>query len=687
RLLQPGDSHAGNAAVLSYGMWVRQFGGDSTVIGRTVRIDDAPVTVVGVVGPSFAQPDALVGEAAVDLWRPLDPVAEYMTKRDYWMFNIAGRVRRGATITQVQHEAARVAEERVKAFPDRYVEAGRMIPLPVRTLREATTGSVERPLSLLLGAVGILLLVACANVTHLVLARGVGRTREMMVRRALGAPTRALVGQLLVESVMLGAVGSLLGALIAYGCVRAFLALTPAGLPRASTIAVDVPVLLFAAGAGVLTAMIFGLVPALRLARDGADNGMLRESGRTLTGTRGAHRLRRALIVGEVAVSLVLVTQAGGLLRSFIQMSHEDLGFRTSGVLEIPLSVAVSDEANGDSTNTPAVQWNRRMEAIRTSLAHTRGVQSVTYGMTMPLQWVGGKHCCWSTRPIFAGRDAQGRSIATHPVSDGFFELFAMRFVAGEGWTRATARGVPHPAVINEQLAVQVFGSAEAALGGVFALGKTNFRIAGVVQNTRYYGADQPYATAVYIPADAIPFAPDDATLAVRTDRTDGGLPADLRTAIWREEPSIPVPAITKLADLAHQDSAHRGFEAMLFGTFSVVALLLVAGGLAGTLLYMVSLQRRNFGIRLALGAPQSLLERGVLMSGVGLAAAGALIGTIGAWFAGRLIESQLYGVGARDTQTLGAAVGVMLLVALLASWIPARRASRINPIESLRAE
>src|SRR5687768_13029870 len=264
---------------------MRVFGGDPGVVGRTIRINDAPITVVGVLDTTFALPEALVGEA-VDIWRPLDPAAEYMTKRDYWMFNVAGRLRAAATVEQAQQEAARVASERARAFPQRYTEGGRVIDLRVRTLRDATIGNVDQPLRILLGAVSLLLLVACANVTHLVLARGVGRRREMAVRRALGARTRSLVAQLLIESCMLGAAGAVLGAGIAYAGVRAFLALTPAGLPRAATIAVDARVLLFAAGVGMLTSIVFGLMPAARLARRGSGDP-LRDSGRTLTGSRG----------------------------------------------------------------------------------------------------------------------------------------------------------------------------------------------------------------------------------------------------------------------------------------------------------------------------------------------------------------------------------------------------------------
>jgi predicted permease len=685
RLLQPADSQVANTAVLSHGTWSRVFGGDTSVVGRTIRLDDAPTLVVGVVDPTFALPETMVG-ATVDVWRPVDPTAPYMRQRDYWMFRVAGRLGADRAVAQAQQEADRIADQRAQAFPGRYTENGRVLQLPVRTLRDATIGQVDQPLQALLGAVSLLLLVACANVTHLFLARGVGRSREMALRRALGARTRSLLAQLLVESGMLGAAGAILGASIAFAGVRAFLALAPGGLPRATTIAVDARVLLFAAGVGMLTAVVFGLVPALRLARR-TSGDPLRDVGRTLTGSRASHRLRGALVVGEVAVSLVLVAQAGWLVRSFIRMSQADLGFRTSGIVEIPLSTATPTGADGSAQGASAAEWYRRMEAIRESLARTRGVQGVTFGLTMPLEWVGGGKCCWSARPSFAGRELPRQSSVTHPVSDDYFEIFAIRFAAGEPWSREAATGAPYPAVINEELATQVFGDATAARGATFALDRTQFRVVGVARNTRHYGVDQPYETTVYIPASAMPFAPDNVTMAVRTDRTDGALGTDLRAAIWGAEPGLPVPTITTVDELARRDSAHRRFDAVLFGTFSVVALLLVAGGLAGTLLYMVSVQRRSLGIRVALGATPRDLARGVLASGGGLAAIGVIIGTIGAWFAGRLIEARLYGVDARDARTLGVAVSVLMLVALVSSWVPARRAAATDPMESLRAE
>ncbi|HSA55356.1 MAG TPA: ADOP family duplicated permease [Gemmatimonadaceae bacterium] len=684
RLLQPADSRGAATAVLSYGMWVRVFGGDTSVVGRTIRINDAPMTVVGVVDGRFALPEALVG-TSVDVWSPPDPSEDYMTNRDYWMFRVAGRLREAATIEQARQEAKGVASARAREFPTKYTNSRGIIELPVRTFDEMTTGGVERPLKVFLGAVTLLLLVAGANVTHLILARGVARVREMALRRALGARTRSLIAQLLVESGLLGVTGGLVGVAIAYVGVRAFLILAPAGLPRAATIGVDARVLLFAAGVGLITAIVFGLVPALPLAR--GSGGPLRESGRSVTSGRSAQRLRNALVVGEVALSLVLVVQAGWLLRSFIRMQHEELGFRTTGIVTMPMSIPVARRAGAGSDAPDPAVWYQRVDAVRESLARTPGVQGVTFGLTMPLEWVGGVQCCWSTRPDFPGRDSPERPSATHHVTEDFFAIFAIRMLAGEAWSHSATMESPAPAVVSAQLARQVFGDAAAAVGGAFTLDQKQYRIVGVAADTRHYGADQPYGTAIYIPMNTIPLVPANVTIAVRTDRTDDALAADLRAAVWQVEPSVPVPTIRSIAEAARRDTAHRQFDAMLFGTFSVIALLLVAGGLAGTLLYMVSQQRRSLGIRLALGATPRALERSVLTSGIALAAAGVLLGALGAWFSGKLIEARLFGAEARDMQTLAIAVSVLMVVALAASWIPARRAALTNPMESLRSD
>jgi predicted permease len=505
----------------------------------------------------------------------------------------------------------------------------------------------------------------------------VTRVREMAVRRALGASTKTLIAQLFTESMLLGIAGSIVGIALAIGGVRAFLVMMPRGLPRAGTIGVDLRVFLFAAAVGLATAVVFGLLPALRFARSRIADPM-RTSSRSVTGGRASHMVRSGIIVTEVALSLVLVAQAGWLLRSFIRINAQELGFNSAGVITMPMSVAGIDSA---------AVWNVRMEAVRQSVAQVSGVRDVAFGLTMPLEFTGGSRCCWSQRPMFAGKERPQQSTAYHPVTDNYFRMLGIHIVAGQDWTEVRARAVPGPVVINEALAKAMFGTTNAAIGAVLTISNKPYEVVGVAANNRHYGADQPYGTALYLPVADIPFSPGRVMIAVKTHRTDDKLAAELRAAIWRTEPNLPVPTIRALDDWASAATARRRFDSLLFGTFSVIALLLVAGGLAGTLWYSVNLQRRSLGIRLALGATPRRLERGVLTNGVGMAAIGAVLGGVGAWFAGKLIESRLFGVDARDTRTLALSIGVLMLMALISSWVPARRAAVTNPMESLRTE
>ena len=677
RLLRSDDYRSGQSVVLSHGAWQRVFGGDRGVLGRTIQINGSPLVVVGVLNSDFVPPDGLV-DPAVDLWRPLDPAGGYMTSRNYWILSVVGRLKPNATIADATREAARIAEERAKTYPDVYLDDGKASELPVVTLQEQTTGRARQGLTLLFAAVTLLLLVSCANVTHLVLARGVTRIREMAVRRAIGANTRALVAQLLVESVLLGLAGAFVGAVIAYAGVSAFLSMMPDGLPRVAAVRVDARVLLFAGAIGIATAAVFGLLPALRFTR-GKLADPLRSASRSVTGGRTAQAMRNAIVVGEVALSLVLVAQAGWLLRSFIRLNNEELGFRTEGVVTMPLSVTGIKDPK---------EWLVRMEAMRASLLSVPGVRQAAYGLTMPLQWTGGNRCCWGGRPNFPGKEKLDRSSAFHPVSDDYFALLEHRLVAGELWTPARALAKPVPAVINETLAKHYFGTASAALGQSFTSGDNEpFEVIGVTADNHHYGADLDPGTAVYLPASAIPFASGNVHMAVLTTRNDASLHSALRAAIWRAEPKLPVPTIRTMEEWASESTAQRRFDSALFLVFGAITLLLLAGGLAGTLFYMVSLQRRDLGIRLALGETARGLERVVLTRGVGMAAIGTLLGAGAAWTSGRFIESRLYGVDARDLRTLGFSVAVLMTIALLSSWVPARRAARTNPMESLRAE
>jgi putative ABC transport system permease protein len=676
RLFIAEDYRALDGVVLSHGAWRRIFGGDAGVVGRTIRIDGEPRVVLGVLDPSFVPPETLL-DPSTEVWRPLDLPKLVANGRSHHTLSVAGRLRAGATLADAQRDADRLAEERAQAFPDQYLsQRGEVRPLPLETLQEATVGRVRRGLGLLFGAVGLLLLVACANVTHLVLARGVARVREMSVRRALGAGTGAVAGQLLVESLLLGAGGAVVGGGLAAGAVGVFRIVNPGGLPRVDAIAVDARVLAFAALVGMATAVVFGLVPALRLT-GGSVAGVLRDTGRTVTASRRAQRLRNGIVVVEVALSLVLVAQAGWLMRSFIRLHQQPLGFRTERVATLPLTPTGIETVE---------EWLVRMEAIRASLAATPGVERATYGLGMPLQYTGGGRCCWHTSVAFDGA-AEKEDAVIHPVDTDYFDVFALGIAAGRTWRRAEAGAAVRPALVSEPLAVAVHGSAADAVGRTLVLDGRTFQIIGVVADHRHFGPDQEHGAAVFVPIESVHFKPYDVHLAVLTAANSPDLYDRLRAAVWRVEPDLPVPVIRPMAEWAGAAVARSRFQSALVAAFAGVALLLVAAGLAGTLLYSVSLQRRDLGIRLALGATAGRLERRFLGRGLSLAALGAVIGAAGAWATGRLIESRLFGVDARDARTLALATAVLLFSALMSSWLPARRAARTDPLESLRVE
>lgn len=682
RLLIPEDWQARDAVVISEGLWQRAFGGDEDVVGRTITLDGEQHVIVGVADPSFEPPEALTF-AGIDVWRPVDWTDSRFESSGFHVLAVVGRLRPDASIAAAESEIEGLVARLAEAYPDGYRNRdGELRSFPLVPLQEATVGArVGQGLALLLGAVTLLLLVACTNVAHLFMARGISRIREMAVRRALGARTGSLAGQLLTESLLVGLAGAAVGVVLAYGGLAAFLALSPESIPRASAIRIDLRVLAFAVAIAAVTSLVFGMLPALRLIGRDVSNA-LHGTSRGNSETRRDRRLGGALVVAEVALSLVLVVQAGSLLRGFVRLNTAELGFRTEGVYTLPIEV--------HDLETPA-DWSRRMELVRTSLAGVPGVRMATYGMTMPLEWTGGARCCWGGAPVFPGADAEPRDAMMHVVDTDYFPLLDLSFTAGRPWTRAEASTTPAPAIVSEGLAVRVLGSAERAIGRTVRTSPDEdareFRVVGVVAENRHYGPDQEHGEAMYMPAPTIPFPLERAHFAVLVDGPSEGLATRLREAVWAVEPDLPVPIVRSLPDWAGEATARARFEAVLFASFGGIALLLVAGGLYGTLLYAVGRRRRELGIRLALGDAPARLERRVLGQGVRTAIAGCAFGALGAWALGRVLASRLSGLDAGDPVLLGAAITILVAVALTASWLPARRAARTDPLEALRSE
>ncbi|MEQ8329230.1 MAG: ADOP family duplicated permease [Longimicrobiales bacterium] len=677
RLLDSSDFAAGDVVVVSGTAWRTLWGADPDLVGRTVRVDGQPAVVAGVVDPSFQLPEAVVG-GDVHLWRPVDWTAEPMQHTNFSVLNIAGRTRPGVGLPAVQDGVDRLLESLAATDRNFVNREGEIREVPVSTLADATVSDVRRGLNLLLAAVAVLLLVACANVAHLFLARGLERVREMAVRRAMGAGGGTVVRHLLAESLVVGAVGGLGGAALAAAGLRAFLSLNPEALPRGAAVTLDLRVLGFALGISALTAVVFGMVPALRSVR-GELAEQLHAGGRGSTGGRGINGLRRVLVSAEVALSLVLIAGAGLLVRSFVSVRAQETGFRVEDVWTVPLRPT--------DVESPE-QYVALASEVERALRGVPGVQDVAVALTMPMEYAAGGRCCWGSRATVEGVELADTRVNMHPVSSGFVPTLGIEVLSGRVWTPGEATATPTPVVLNEPLAIEAFGSAAAAAGRPLAVGDMQMTVVGVVTDTRHYGLEHEHGAALYLPIEQVPFPIPRMHAAVHLAPGAGrGTPGALREAVWSVAPGLPVPTVRTMEDWIARSTAARRFQSSVFGAFAAVGLLLAAGGLYGTLLFMAGQRRRELGIRLALGASRQRIERKLLMSGLSLTGVGIVLGLAGAWFSGRLLESWIWGVERGDPATLVAASGVLLLTAAVASWLPARKAGRTDPLEALRAE
>ena len=385
------------------------------------------------------------------------------------------------------------------------------------------------------------------------------------------------------------------------------------------------------------------------------------------------------LVAGEVALSLVLIAGAGLLLRSFLAVRGQDPGFTVADVWTVPLSIA--DPGTAD-------EYRRIMDGILRDVRQIPGVESASYGLTAPLQYIGGSHCCWRTSLELPGHEEDPRlNPMTLAVTEDYFSTLGVRIVAGRAWSRAGAGADPTPVVINRTLAAELEG-ADASVGLTGTLGKLTVIVVGVAGDTRHYGLDQKVEPMLYLPMERLPFSIDRGDIIARVDPAVGAsIPGALRRAVWAAEPGVPVPTVRSLREAVHQATAGRRFESLIFGTFGSVSLLLAAGGLYGTLLYVAGQRRREMGIRLALGASRGRIEAQMLRVGVALGVVGVLLGLGGTWAFDKYLQSRLWGVGRADPWALGGAAALLFLTAVLASWLPARRAGRVDPLETLRVE
>jgi putative ABC transport system permease protein len=673
--------------LLAHGFWVARFAGDPAAVGKTVDIDGEPFEIVGVLHPDFRPPEALVGGGprmtssripggGAAVWQPLDEQDPLLQDRHVHVLSVAARLAPGVELEQAQSQLDTIAERLAAAHPDTEMRDDGPRLTPLVPLRDATVGHVARTLWIFLGAVAMMLLIACFNVASLFLARGTTREREVSVRSALGAGRGRIAAQMLTESLLLSLCGAALGTVTAALGVRALRNVLAEAVPRVGEVAVDWRVLLFVLALALATGVTFGTAPALQASR--ADSGAALKTASS-GGSRRQNRLRSGLVVAEVALALVLLTGAGLLFRSFLALRSVDIGFDADRMVVLGLEVGGHGEKDAPRRARFAPELVTRLEAIP-------GVTRAAATWVLPFDFTGGARCCWrapihrSDRP-----DDEPLAMSIHPVTGGYFRVLGVPVVAGRELTDRETE-VPTAVVLSRTAARELFGDEEA-VGELVRNQREEFRVVGVVEDFKQWGVATDQGAQMYVPFSAHGGMAPMLSVAIRATLPLEQVAEPIREAVWSLDPRQPVRAIASMDDRIAGSIATPRFRTLLFGAFAGVAMVLAAAGVYGSLLYTVSQRLREMGIRLALGAGRADVVRLVVRQGLMQVLAGIVLGIAGSMLLARALESLLFEVGATDPLTLASVAAGLAAITLLACWPPARRAATTNPLESLRAE
>jgi putative ABC transport system permease protein len=681
RPILAGEDRKGSdhVVVLGDGLWQSRYAGDPAILGRSITLDGEAYTVVGVMPPGFAFPPFWA--RGTQLWAPLS-LEERAINRGGSSLRVFARLREGSTLDQARAEMTAITARLEEEFPGTHRD------LTVRPLLDVVVGDVRPALLVLLGAVGFVLLVTCANVAHMLLARAAARRKEIALRAALGASRTRILRQLLTESLVLALAGGAAGLLLARAGVRALVALGPPGLPRLESVALDGRVLAFALVVSLGTGLAFGLVPALQATRrDLAD--ALREGERGSTESGGRGRLRSVLVSSELALALVLLVGAGLMIRSFVALQAVDPGFDRRNVLSMIVSVA------GTASADPARRVPFFEDVVRDAAALPRVVSASAINH-LPL---AGDIWGWPFRVEGRPEPRPGEEpTATYRVVlPGYFKTMGIPLRRGRDVSDEDRAGAPGVVVVNESLAARHW-PGEDAIGKRLALadrdGPSWLTVVGVVKDTvrGRWGAPPedelflPYAQVRrYVENPSSHFAY--LTLVVRTSGDPASLASALRSAVWAREKNAPISDVRVLEEVVEGATAQPRFYVLLLGAFAAVALALAAVGIYAVISFSVARRTNEIGIRVALGAEPGDVLRLVVGQGLRVGLVGALAGIAGALALTRLMSTMLYGVGSHDPATFACVVVLLAVVALLASYLPARRATRIDPLRALRYE
>ena len=667
RLFTAADEAPGGAArvaVLSDELWRERFGADASIIGRAITIDGESHTVRGVLAERFAF------APSVQLWLPL--AASAGAERDNRDLDLIARLKPGVAIAEGERDLARVARELAAEHPRSNGGWG----VRVASFSDWLLGErYRRTLWVLLGAVGCLLLLACANVANLLLAQGVAREGELGVRAALGAGRVRVMRQLLTESLLLALAGGAGGVLIAVWGVSALGALAPEGGTRLAAVAINGRVLAFTLGVAVLTAVLFGLVPARRAAR--VDLTGILAVGARLGGSVRGRNLRDVLVVAQVALAVVLLAGAGLMLTSFRRLANVDTGMAAEQVLTVPLQLTAR-----------SYEEERQREFVRQAverLAALPGVRAAAATVTNPFREYGYANDVTPAEQA-ANAPSSGLLVAGwRSVTPDFFRTLGVPVTGGRPFDARDREGAEEVAIVSASLAGRLWPGTNAVGRSLFWGGTdgTPKRVVGVVRDVRDRTLDSEPQPMLYLPYAQVPMAT--VTLVLRAEGEPGRHAAAVRGAIWAIDPNLPIPEVTPLAQNREAQAAGPRFRALLLATFAAVALLLAALGVYGVMAFAVAQRTREIGVRMALGARPAAVARAVLARGFALTMAGLVLGLAASVVVGRLAASLLYETSPNDAPTLGAVAVVVAATAIVATWLPSRRATRVDPVRALR--
>lgn len=656
--------------MISQSLWRKHFGADPAIAGKKVILDGSPFTIVGVAPRNMQFPSD-----EVDVWAPITLLGESSVphiRQLRWM-NAVGRLKPGVSVSDAHAEANVIMARLAKLYPDSNEGHDKAA---VKNLRDVIVGNVRRPMLVLFATVAIVLLIACANVANLALARGTGRSRELAIRAALGADRSRIVRQILTESVLLSFIGGALGLGLASWSVQVLIKMGASSIPRTDAVSLDWRVLLFTSVMSLVTGVVFGLIPAMRGSSVDFHHAM-KESGYSTSEGHARRAVRNALIIAEVAMAAVLLVASTLVVKSLWKLTHVDPGFEANNVLAIRL--ITPKDRNTDKERVAGTAY--RLEVLR-RISEVPGVVSVGASKTLPLNGGGEPYGFDYAGP--GGKVNIKPEAGVFIVSPGYFKTLEIPLISGRVFTEEDNKPDAPPVLVVNQALAKKYWPSEDAIGKALSVASRNATIIGVVGDVRSEGLATSPGTAIYGPFGRFPRSV--MHVYVRTKGDPLAMAASVRQAVWELEKDQPMDMMT-LASATDQQVAQPRFFTTLLTIFGALAVALAAIGIYGVISYNVHQQTRDIGIRIALGAQPDQMLRMVLGGALRMTLIGLGIGSVLALAASRSLKSLLFGVSTADVATYLLMAGVLTGIAMLASYIPARRATKVDPVVALRYE